>query len=431
MTENTFQLILTQLDEIQNHEDFIIIWFPSNGRIANEENMGDYLKKFDSLETLNNCIQEVQIERKILLVLTDSFDRLPYFDQLLQIHVIYILNKSTQNIEYRNYTPSKLVDIFTDEYTLIERLRRDILLTYRSDFSIGIFRVQDTTIELSSTILDETAMMFMWNQAFIYYLVNSPLLPTDMIQLKQEMVSQCRLECIGKPHALVQIDNFDKNCTHKNVLEWYTQDSYDKLKQLNDNQQVENYPRIYRGQEMKIYEIQNLISNIGNLITTNTIILFFPFADISEFSWFPEEQETLFFSGSVFRIEYVQSNIDSTWIVKLTLTNETVLLTKHLINIFSKELNYKLYWNDFFTKTYDLILLGKYYTLLTDKNYSTNLILTNRTSIDICYLLNNLGNYENIIEYYKKLLSAMKSIVLNIIIGYDYYHLFEYYDTLY
>ena len=223
--ENDFKLMLTKLDETQNHEDFTIVLFPSNIHIPNEENMIDYLKKFDSLEAFNNYIKEVQSERKILLVLTNFFSRLPYFNHLSQIHSIYILNKSSQNMENKKQTYSKLVNIFTNEHALVERLRRDILLTYRNDLSISISSVSDMTIDQSLTNLDETALMFMWNQAFIYYLVNSPVTDADMNKLKEEMVDQCRLEYKNVKVEQPKINDFANNCIYDNVLEWYTKDS--------------------------------------------------------------------------------------------------------------------------------------------------------------------------------------------------------------
>ena len=62
--------------------------------------------------------------------------------------------------------------------------------------------------------------------------------------------------------------------------------------------------------------------------------------------------------------------------------------------------------------------------------------MTNTTGINVFYLLSNLGNYENVIEYYKKLLFDMnlidhsKFIVLNIMIAYNYFHLFKYDNAL-
>jgi hypothetical protein len=77
----------------------------------------------------------------------------------------------------------KLIGIFTDEHKLIERLRNDILLTYRHDLSITTSCLHEITTEQSLTSLHGNTLMFMWNQLFIYYLVRA--YGADMAQLKK------------------------------------------------------------------------------------------------------------------------------------------------------------------------------------------------------------------------------------------------------
>jgi hypothetical protein len=61
--------------------------------------------------------------------------------------------------------------------------------------------------------------------------------------------------------------------------------------------------------------------------------IYFPFADVSEFSSMTDEKEVLFFAGTVFRIDSVELQNDSTWIVKLTLSEDALLCYEHALRI--------------------------------------------------------------------------------------------------
>ena len=58
--------------------------------------------------------------------------------------------------------------------------------------------------------------MFIWNQAFIYYLVNSSLTDADMNKLKEEMVDQCRSEYKNDKLEEPKINDFANECTYDN-----------------------------------------------------------------------------------------------------------------------------------------------------------------------------------------------------------------------
>jgi hypothetical protein len=147
-----FNLSSTKLNEIQNHDDFEIVWCSSDNTDSIElTNFVDYLNIFNSFETSDNYIKKIKSERKIFLVLTCFFDYLSYFNDLLQIQSIYVLERNSQNVKEKY---SKLVKVFTDERTLIERLRHDILLTYRNDLPINISYLDEFKTENSLINLD-------------------------------------------------------------------------------------------------------------------------------------------------------------------------------------------------------------------------------------------------------------------------------------
>ncbi|CAF3015899.1 unnamed protein product [Rotaria sp. Silwood2] len=111
-------LSATKLDEIQNHDDFIVVWF---GLDSTElENFVDYFKKYDIFEVATNYITKIQSERKIFLVLAKFFADVSYFNDCHQIQAIYILKKYSPNV---NYEHSKLVGTSTDDSTFNNVLR--------------------------------------------------------------------------------------------------------------------------------------------------------------------------------------------------------------------------------------------------------------------------------------------------------------------
>ena len=215
----------TKLNEMENHEDFRVVWFSLDDNLPNKlTHITEYLEKCDSFRTCEHYIKGFRSERKILLVLVDMLEHLPYFNNLAQIQSIYILERSIQNTECDKQKYSKLVNVFKDDNTLVEQIRRDILLTYRSDLSITISCLDEIKIEQSFMSLDKNTFELLWNQLFIHRLVNSS--GVDMNKLKEDMIEQCRLEYNTKTGQFGCIENFAVDCRLDNVINWYTQDSF-------------------------------------------------------------------------------------------------------------------------------------------------------------------------------------------------------------
>ena len=89
MTE--YNLSSTELDKVQNHEDFIVVWLSSTP--TEIENFGGYLKKYTAFKDGINCMKQIQSEGKIFLVLCDFFEHVSYLNSFSPIRAIYILNK--------------------------------------------------------------------------------------------------------------------------------------------------------------------------------------------------------------------------------------------------------------------------------------------------------------------------------------------------
>ncbi|CAF5150287.1 unnamed protein product, partial [Rotaria sp. Silwood1] len=101
-------------------------------------------------------------------------------------------------------------------------------------------------------------------------------------------------------------------------------------------------------------------------ISANDNILH-PRADISQLSSMSDEEEILFFAGAVFRINSVQKENDSTWIIKLTLSNETAEQMEQLMDGIKEQLTSITCWHHLYMKIDDWFLVKKYYKILTQK----------------------------------------------------------------
>ncbi|CAF4868959.1 unnamed protein product [Rotaria sp. Silwood1] len=173
----------------------------------------------------------------------------------------------------------------------------------------------------------------------------------------------------------------EKICFNPTKHELWAKD-YPMVRDLH-NQLVNQYPKFlrslswktkqvtaYRGQGMKVEELQNFKENIGQLLSMNSFfstslseetalefaldalgksdlvgVLFHiqiditvkyakPFVNIGQLSYYRHEKEVLFTMSSIFRIDSVektqQIDDNSIWIINLTLNNDDNKELKHL-----------------------------------------------------------------------------------------------------
>ena len=62
---SVFDLSCTELDEIQNHDDFIVVWASPNDVPSKLNYLVDYLKKYHSQENCIDYIKQVKSDRKM------------------------------------------------------------------------------------------------------------------------------------------------------------------------------------------------------------------------------------------------------------------------------------------------------------------------------------------------------------------------------
>ncbi|CAF1483716.1 unnamed protein product [Didymodactylos carnosus] len=210
---------------------------------------------------------------------------------------------------------------------------------------------------------------------------------------KTNMINHCRLQYIGNEIDLKYIDEFDKTYSPNEAIWWYTRhcflfeilnkalriqdidilfkyrfffltDLHNQIKQLH-SEFVQSFPTknidyeqktvtVYRGQGINVDELENLMNNLGGLLSFNNFLststnpkvaLMFlptgsdlqsvlfeiiaeyrqdtkPFCSIKQISKYNEEEEVLFSIGSIFRIESVDTLSNGVMKISLTLTTQ-------------------------------------------------------------------------------------------------------------
>jgi len=195
---------------------------------------------------------------------------------------------------------------------------------------------------------------------------------------KNDLISLCKEEYKGNPHELSIINDFEKNYTPYRAIWWYTRQSFlyrllnkalriqnidliylfrffiRDLKNQLSGSQCETPIHVYRSQLMVKDELDILKKSIGKYISINSFfstsfnrdlalvfsrdsdhyerVLFEidanlqsadkkPFADITTFSYFPDESEVLFMLGSIFQLISIDYNDDRIWIIHMTLSS--------------------------------------------------------------------------------------------------------------
>ncbi|CAF2948621.1 unnamed protein product [Rotaria sp. Silwood2] len=164
--------------------------------------------------------------------------------------------------------------------------------------------------------------------------------------------------------------------------------------------------------------------------------IFHPFADITELGHIPDEEETLFFAGAVFRIDSVQKESDSIWIVKLNLCNESVEQIEQVIDGVKEQLDTLTCCQDLFLKAEYLKMFTRYTVKLTGIPYRLEDLVKKRFQLDFYDLLIRLGDHESIAEYLDNLvinrtIDESQRLVLHIVIGYNYFNLSEFDKALF
>jgi tetratricopeptide (TPR) repeat protein len=299
---------------------------------------------------------------------------------LPQVTFIYIFcaDKSKHEIWAKQF--NKIRGVFNDDVPLSIKVKDDVCSLSNVTFPFGLF---DSTQQSLQDLSKEQAS-FMWFQLLTEVLLRLPQTPEAKAEMVTECratykENEAQLEKITIFDKIYKTNDAIKWYTDNTFVfqlfnkafrkqdfdvifkyRYFLVDLYNQLALLYNQQHKdqEGHLTVYRGQMMFRDELMKLKQNVGHLISINTFfstsiscmvaanfsgngeqqsigivsVIFEitvdlkvpcrPFANIAQLSSIKDENEILFSIGTIFRIESVDLEIDTIWLVKLTWTND-------------------------------------------------------------------------------------------------------------
>ncbi|CAF1448532.1 unnamed protein product [Adineta steineri] len=399
-----------------NQESITLIWFDKSIDLNSKDiqltkamlkEINDYTLLFTNIDACIQYIESIKSETIFLIVSgSDAHNLLSKIHNLRQIDSIFIfcmdkLKYDKTLVEKRDYY--KIIDIFTEQSSLIKSIQRTIQLVERQ---MDIFSLYNKNQKSIRDLTKESAS-FIWHQLLKEVLQK---MPSGDKNAKQDMIEKCRLYYRGNKKELKNIEDFDKNYSINNAIQWYTKDSFlfkliNKALRTEDvdalytfrfylidlcSQLVTNHElvlqcyeslKLYRGVKYTKDEIENLKDSNGHLILTNgffstshdikvaeiyagitemnpygnkndfeSIVFEIDYntnmhsttivADITCYSQFRDEEEFLFDLGTVFQIENISYNQErKCWICKMMPSNKGSEIAREYLKFQRNEMN--------------------------------------------------------------------------------------------
>ncbi|CAF1091765.1 unnamed protein product [Rotaria sordida] len=463
--------------EDENLESFSLVWLDEKGKDESniEEQLRQCINHLKIFDDANNCelyIRSVHEGDGIVWVVNNHLGQMtvPCLHQLQQILSIYIFDTNSKiETEWTKKYP-KVKGVINELSVLLKLIQMDHTRRgakkIEEQLVLNVFNTSSSD-EQSTTGLNG---QFIHSQLLINCLLRMKAASTD----KDEMISLSKKQYKDNKNELSIVHEFEENYSADRAIWWYTRESF-LYRQLNKALRVQNIDllfifrffirdiqeqlekhqcsssiHVFRGQLMLNEELKLLKDSIGQLISMNSFlststdrqlalsflysstvvdnmqrILFEidadprlegirPFANITNLSYFPGEEEVLFMLGSIFRLVSIDQNDRGIWIVRLTLCNNNDPDLQAVFDYMKDQ-----YGNGETTiHSLGLILaqMGKYdeaekyyRRLLNDINPS------NYEDISACYhnlgnLFDDKGDYESSLDWHHKALDIMKKI---------------------
>ncbi|CAF1084934.1 unnamed protein product [Didymodactylos carnosus] len=382
----------------QNQEEITLVWLdvkPVVDQLIHREQklreINDYCKFYYDQ---NSCIEYIHssVNVKVFLVIPGSLAN----NILLKVHkleqvdfvFIYCIERDRYLSLLNDY--SKLVGIYTSENDLMKSIQNTIKLVEKRLITLNSYNHK----QKSTRDLTTESGSFLFFQLFKDILMNMP----QTNESKHEMIRKCRDYYCDNKKQLKNIELFNSTYQSIDAIQWYTNSNFPLYKLINKALRTEDINELfhfrffivdlssnlfktykdykkmnikspivhlYRGTYLSIDELQKLKENVGNLISTNgflstsrcrmvatmftdnaifeietdirlkTVV----FADVAQYSKFPDEQEVLFDIGAAFQIDscVYDSNTDKKWIIKMTATDKGAELAKEYFEFQKKK----------------------------------------------------------------------------------------------
>ncbi|CAF4056263.1 unnamed protein product [Rotaria sp. Silwood1] len=333
------------------------------------------------LKTINGITDE-----KILVILSGQCSRslAPLIHDNKQVYLIYIFCMNKADYEHLSKDLSKVRGIFTEYSHLFEGLQIELRSLVRQMTTFHLFDQKQVSLK----DLTRESADFLWYQLLKDVLLAMP----ETVDSKIEMIDRFRIYYSSKnPTFLTKVDEFEQTYQSCDAICWYTKDSivYRLVNQALRTEDIEallavryyisdlctclkkeceklkvqglDVLTVYRGQFLPTEDIDKLQQSVGQLISANGFLsttrslivaeiyagpgnVIFEyvidthlnqniiFADISEHSEMPHEEEVLFDLGTIFRVEKVYFDKSSGfWKVNLVAADETENLTNNFM----------------------------------------------------------------------------------------------------
>lgn len=366
-----------------NLEDFTVIWVDCSidksddclDTLKHFRTVVNYIKTFDNIDDCMNYIIECATE-KLFLITSGQFslEIISKVHSLSQIEYIYVFCFNEQKYQQLAIDYKKIHGIFIDRHNLITKLKEDIInSTANKNF-----------IENTIRNINDDRPSIVWFDILVSVLIR--MSDVDDNKAKKDMIEQCRSYYSENQSQLDIIDQFEKEYAPDQAIKWYTRDAliyrllnrafrtenidiiyvfrffvkdlYEQLQKLHkefvkvmEECDIDTI-KLYRGQAMKLDELEKIKSNSADFVYLNTFLsttmdkqvakiyadvkqnepelvpVFFeidinidtlekPFADIRRYSYMKDESETLLSPGTQFRIVSIEE-ISNTWHIYLT-----------------------------------------------------------------------------------------------------------------
>ena len=366
-------------------EIFSLIWLDISTNMNETRNTEEklrsiinHLKKFQNIKDCQQYIEQTTLKDRLVLIVSGQLGKeiVPLIHQLRQVISIYVYCMDKKRNKQWTSKYLKIKAVVTDLNELISCIQTDHKIQKKIE--------EPLTINIITTQTDKDKSTMGVNGEFVFsQILIDCLLRLKYTQIdKYELIDGCKNEYKRNNFELNNILEFEETYSSNKVLSWYTRESffyktlnaalrkpdihmiflfrsfiYDIYRQL-QKYQSKTRLKVYRSQTISTDELKTLQESLGQFISINSFfstsadykralsflntsngsndlakVLFQidadpkmvttkPFANISQYSDFPEESEVLFMLGSIFRLEHIHCNDDGIWIIRMTLYND-------------------------------------------------------------------------------------------------------------
>ncbi|CAF1025176.1 unnamed protein product [Adineta steineri] len=373
--------------ENENLEDLTVVWLDKNAQDLNTKTrlrcIINFLKIFNNI---SSCLDYIRARpnENIFLIVSGQLSSLlfPFIENLSQILHVYIFCQNSEK-----YLLLKSSGVFTNQELLYDQLSKDanqfyathsITISYPTEKSLrdlaketGTFfwfqlfitalldmpssdKGKEDLLELARTFYadndlelrrikhfeqtykESQALIWYTNDSFLYRLLNKAIRTENI-----DLLFACRffitdlyreLHSLHRPYIeLIRSCEIDEHTVYDGQL--MISDDFTKLKanigkliSINSFLSTSIDPQValvYAGNKGTYPIMESVLFQITINVNESSDLTQYPFADISAYSSFKDEQEVLFSLTAIFRVEDISKRSDNVWLVKMVFLENT------------------------------------------------------------------------------------------------------------